>query len=791
MDSQASGNREIIFIESDNVCFIIKSSSDVINYNNEAEVKIDSYGNIINTEFNKNVHLKEYSNYEVIVESKNGADVEFYHENINIRNKVTQTRRGSKNLSGIINFKGDIGFSDIIIKVNGRKEFKCTLEVYPSKICYKEDYQEILRDVSEEIYNLSYGFLARTYLGAEINNKVSSSNTEFYSILNYVFDKLIKAIDIIIMNPHHQLYKENRVCNYQSLKNVSNDTVKWLEKRPQSIRKVNGRYIPTEALQTKKIITTNTKENRFIKFILIKIINKIDNFIKCYKNINTSLDSVVIERLNLFKRKISTKINTSLLRDIKEEFNEASMSLVLTIASGYRDIFKYYLMLQKGLTINSNIFSLSMKDLSLLYEYWCFIKINSLLKKKYNLISTDLININRDGIYVSLKKGITSNLLYENPNTGEKFKVSYNSIMTSKTVAQKPDNVLSINKDNCEKSYEFIFDAKYKIDTTDEYIGKYGEVGPKEEDINTMHRYRDSILYRNKIDYKNENCIFGAFVLFPYKNEEEFREHKFYKSIEEVNIGAIPFLPSTTTLMTEFLDELINESSYSTFERSIKTIGEENYINEDQYAKRNVLVGSLKNKEQLDINLKYNFYHTKKKNINIIDNKIEYIAIAQSINHFGTKEAGIKYYGKVKEIKELKRNDITEIPDNSEELYYKFIVDEWLRLNNKIKVKGNNVMKIIYTTEYLLRSADTVSELFIKDKEELRIWRELKRIFKEIEVENYHKENKQVIKFLKLENKQLIIEENIIKIIDGKSIETIDKNDFNKNPKRHIKAILN
>ena len=42
-------------------------------------------------------------------------------------------------------------------------------------------------------------------------------------------------------------------------------------------------------------------------------------------------------------------------------------------------------MLQKGLSINSNIFSLSMKELSLLYEYWCFIKINSLQCSNINL----------------------------------------------------------------------------------------------------------------------------------------------------------------------------------------------------------------------------------------------------------------------------------------------------------------------------------------------------------------------------------------------------------------------
>ena len=47
-----------------------------------------------------------------------------------------------------------------------------------------------------------------------------------------------------------------------------------------------------------------------------------------------------------------------------------------------------------------------MKDLSLLYKYWYFIKINVLLRKRYNLISYDLMKINSDGIVVSLRKGV-------------------------------------------------------------------------------------------------------------------------------------------------------------------------------------------------------------------------------------------------------------------------------------------------------------------------------------------------------------------------------------------------
>ena len=36
----------------------------------------------------------------------------------------------------------------------------------------------------------------------------------------------------------------------------------------------------------------------------------------------------------------------------------------------------------------------------------------------------------------------------------------------SKTITQKPDNMLAINKLGSDKAYEFVFDAKYKIDTS-------------------------------------------------------------------------------------------------------------------------------------------------------------------------------------------------------------------------------------------------------------------------------------------------------------------------------------
>lgn len=814
MDSQPSGNsNELISIETPNIIFVLKGEKYGIN--SEADFKIDPLEinlHELEVEYKEGLYLKEYSNYEIIIQSKNNDTIEFYHENINIRNKVTPITSKSKNLSGVINFKGDIGFTEFLIKVNNKPELKIILEVYPSKISYKEDYEAILRDVNEEIYNLAYGFLARTYLSSEVNNKTNKNDSEFYSILNYVFDKLKKSIEIILYNPYHELQKQTRVVKYHKIKNTSNETIKYLEKRPYLMSKINDTYLPKEALVTKKIVTTNTKENRFLKFMLLKIIEKIDKFILKYthiKRVRSTIrnldnnDSEVLGKLTIFKKEINKRINTSILKNIPCEYNEASLSLVFSMGNGYKEVYKYYLMLQKGLSINSNIFKLSIKELSLLYEYWCFIKINSLLQKKYKLVSFDFLKIKKDGITVLLEKGAESSLTYLNPETNEKFKVYYNSIRSSKTVSQKPDNILSMQKDSSIKSYEFIFDAKYKIDTSSEYIKKYGTIGPKEEDINTMHRYRDAIIYDYKKDRLSKrkeqirnnyeeinNCIFGAFVLFPYNNEEEFRNNKFYKSIEEVNIGAIPFLPSTTKLMESFLDDLVNESSYSTFERALEPIGKENYLKDEYFNKREVLVGALKSKEQLEVNLKYNFYHIPAKKINLAKNNIKYVALAQS-NHLFGDDGGILWYGRIKDINLVKRNEILELPKDDESLYYRVEIEKWDKLKNKIKIAKYQVRSFIYTTFYLLNNASSVTELCIKSKEEFRLFVELRRFYNDISIEvDSNIDNQSGINAFCINGVNIVAnKESIMSVIDN-SVISISKDDFIGKPMKCIKELL-
>lgn len=190
-----------------------------------------------------------------------------------------------------------------------------------------------------------------------------------------------------------------------------------------------------------------------------------------------------------------------------------------------------------------------------LYEYWYFIKLGALLRKHHPLKGNDVIKADSKGLYVSLKKGKTSTLSFIHSKTEEIFSLSYNRGFNSNpTVSQKPDNMLMLQKEMSGITYNYVLDAKYKLNV-EEVNGQSLEV-PHKEDINTLHRYRDAIAPRSgKKAY--EQVVFGGVILFPGSEEQAYTAHDFYQSLAKVNIGGLPFLPAHTQLVEAFLEDLV------------------------------------------------------------------------------------------------------------------------------------------------------------------------------------------------------------------------------------------
>lgn len=684
----------------------------------------------------------ETQSYELVIEKKQGTDLTFYHDNLYIRQAVKPL--GQSILSGILNFQNEVGLTELELRHNGRSLFQLQIEIYPSKMDYKKDYQMILSDINRQIYNLSFDFLRKTYNLTGLKETRNQSLTEFFTILQHVFDQLRQAVERIHANPHYSLVKEQRIVDSAKVRKAGKENIAFLSKRPYllSHHEEHGfiphqgqRLHPSHALETKRRVQFDTLENRFVRWVLIRVSKKLQEMKRKLSGSGKMQDPILDKRITSIQNQLQRLLQLDFLK--VGEMKQLSVSLVLQMAPGYREVYRSYLMLMKGLSVQSDLFRLSMKDLAQLYEYWCFLKINELLGHKYELLKQDMIKVNRTGVFFTLDKSQSAKMEYRNPKNGEIFTLYYNALPRgdrSATLGQRPDNVLTLKKNDSAMEYKYIFDAKYRIDPAYEgtyYYEKYKQPGPVEEDINTMHRYRDAIVY-SEGGQDLERSMFGAYVLFPYHDEVSYREHKFYKSIELVNVGAFPFLPNATELMDKFLEEIIMDSPEKAYERSTRPRGTNRYY-KDKLSGKNVLVGSLREVDQLESSLKHRYYHIPLENISDhkILTQIEYIALYQSKGKFAdTGETGVNWYGKIQDWKVLRREEIKERParmGTENQLYIKFSIEEWIKREEPIKSGGLGIYRLLYTSKYIFDRAKEIAELKLETEEQLSEWREKRR----------------------------------------------------------------
>ena len=416
------------------------------------------------------------------------------------------------------------------------------------------------------------------------------------------------------------------------------------------------------------------------------------------------------------------------------------------------------------------------------------------MKRSYRLASSDVIKVDNTGVTISLVKGKKSEVKFINPRTGEMITLAYNpGEQNTQTVNQKPDNVLTLEKKGTDVPYMYVFDAKYRIENnpTDSFYPD-NKPGPKVDDINTMHRYRDSIVYENTSSsrFMFEKKMFGAYVLFPYDDPNgEYKDHRFYKSIETVNIGGLPFLPGTTELVENFLAELVADSSESAFERASLPRGIEEKLAKVDWSVKDVMVGTVRTAEQLQFNLDKNGYYVPAKYISDKQLPIKYIALHEE--GLGNT-SGIKRYGEVLTAQKIKRGRIpvTMHPGaNPEELYYYFAVRKWIALPHAIEIRDSFKGKPQFTNKFLLDHCTKSYQLFaISSEEEYRLMIEINKAFNNLSA-NTSDDSTAVYRVN--DTHSVIVDESFFAITnnDGDIIERIAISSFAKSPRASFNKI--
>ncbi len=478
-------------------------------------------------------------------------------------------------LAGFLNYGNEIGRADmpILYTIDGvRKRFVFSYDVISAKLDYHNDWKIIVKDIEEEYRMLSLDYLRRTYHNIQ-EGEGETFDLIWWSIFFSHQEQFIRACHNIIDRPRHRL---RSIEDYKRADQIRHFTP-MLEQQIAEHRSEEMRLYRVEEQQN----TYNTPENRFLKHALGTIQKRYSVLADRILKQNSGLAETERTRISETAQQLTHLTRNPFFRMVSRYEGLRQESLILQRDINYSKIYRTFAILQKSFSLNDGLYRMETKDIATLYEIWCFIQVEKVVRE---LTHADIEQDNRqelNGLFTySLGKGEHSKIIFKkdditlaeliyNPRHSEKDDVKGIDNLESKTVPQKPDIVLQLTKDDLEQGMKltYLFDAKYRLekDGTNDV--------PPDDAINQMHRYRDAIYFNAKHDNERlKKEVIGGYILFPGKMDEASR---FLHSIDEVNIGAFPMRPDQKQhqLLTDFIADLIRKRAVDVVEQVIPQKG--------------------------------------------------------------------------------------------------------------------------------------------------------------------------------------------------------------------------
>lgn len=549
----------------------------------ESVVRVDDEGEkiVINNGEKAPAVFFDNVEYPIWVEFNTNVKNAHFASILQSDNENFSFRRGI--LAGFLNYGNDIGKSEILIDYTVGQElkhFRFGFEVLSTKLNYHEHWQKIIEDVENEYRMLSLDYMKRTFHGFSPDISGENPDIVWWSIFAGEQKKFVNAVKTIIDRPRHRLHGVETYLRADRLTRVPAN----IENELAEHRKEPGHLYRIE----QQIQSNDTQENRFLKHALGQIASKYallkgriesirDASPEFRAEMRTMLDTLKRLQRNPFFRTVGR------FKGLNQE------SMVLQKATGYSQVYRTWNLLRRSYSLNDGMYRLQSKDIATLYEIWCFIEVSHIVKElmggDVNMEHYNRMEMN--GMFTwELGKGEHSRILFKKDGV-ELAELVYNPKNSDKendqtgmenlvvpTVPQKPDIVLQLTKNDLQNNMKmtYLFDAKYRIE------GRFNGVDtPPDDAINQMHRYRDAIYYKEHSSAELKKEIIGGYILFPGDgNKVDIEVSKFYKTIDEVNIGAFPLRPKdkdNRDLLVKFIGSLINKASVDILDDSIPQKG--------------------------------------------------------------------------------------------------------------------------------------------------------------------------------------------------------------------------
>ncbi|MEX2547282.1 MAG: DUF2357 domain-containing protein [Chloroflexota bacterium] len=512
----------------------------------------------------------EATAYRVVIEDLVGSrPPRFTHRDPTLLDNVDRVPNHAI-VAGTLNFRQQLGRSTFKI-AGDTEQLRVTIEVFPTKLDYATDYEEILDEVSAGARALALEYLRATYRGGATTPQHGATDLEWLTLVRNEVDRLESALNYLEQHPHRALDRTVQPEQVERIGRPSRSTIRAIARgrgAGQFVEVVPGVQARSKLPSRRAVETLDTPEHRWLRQQLIGVQQRLGRIFRdAQAQLRPRNDGRPQPRRTAELREI-TRLQERLARLLEGEAIAAATttapsdfaSLTLLGQPGYREAYRALVTLRLGLSVHGDDVDLSVKDLDQLYEVWCFLRICRLLAVKADQ-PPRLTGVIRPravgGLRVALRQGRSSAVELI---LGEaRLIVLYNQTYPGLTGTQKPDIVIEVHHAGWPRMF-IVFDAKYRLDATDEYVASFGGPGAPVDAVNALHRYRDAIVLAASADQALGRPVVKGAALFPLTAGDEFKSHKLWRSLESLGIGALPFLPDSTALVEDWIDTLLSAS---------------------------------------------------------------------------------------------------------------------------------------------------------------------------------------------------------------------------------------
>lgn len=544
--------------------------------------------------------------------------------NIIFPNKI---RVNKSNDSGRIRTGLNVGILDLVLlDVNGNVADRLPIEVRSEKIGYRDDYRVMLEFITNRCIDLLTRIRspASGLMMPDPGNDPKTIGQRFAFLQSIIgSQEFTDALERITQLPHESLeriFKKVpssrgfRPSSYAAKRIACSSRRTQLVKSHPMAEKFDS--FPEYIRLPHKCITTDTPENRFIKFALQNFLFFLKKMNHKLKSLGEADNSILRREIGNLETQLESTISKPFFREISDPYVLPLQSPILQKKDGYREVFHAWIYFYAAASLvwdgGDDVYHAGRRDIATLYEYWAFFKLLDIVADVFDLSvhpCEDLIEETKDGFGLKLKIG--RHIAIEGTYTKEEsilnVRFSYNKTFSrargiedseglktypsggSWTERLRPDYTLSLwpqpfTENEAEKQELIIhvhFDAKYRVDNITDLFGrddsnlsgeelneelteekKSQQQGKYERaDLLKMHAYRDAI-----------RRTAGAYILYP--GQKSYNLLGFHEILP--GLGAFPMRPvsgndSDSEEIKKFIKKIVEHISDRATHRESQT----------------------------------------------------------------------------------------------------------------------------------------------------------------------------------------------------------------------------